>query len=241
MTQVLEMAAPPFGIGLCQMGTLNPALLSGPLAFEPGHVFLHSLVGGFIADPGRGGRCSIRERLDRGRDLNAVELLRSLREEGVHLWCEGDKLRYRAPKGLAPGVVEALGACKAQVLELLQRPPAAGPCFQAWNPQARPRTYPLSFAQQRMWFLRQLEPESCALNVPFGLRISGKLDVTALQGSLNDLVARHEALRTTCAMKDGVPVQMIAPPKEDRVAGGVRSANDYGVRARDRIAETGPG
>jgi hypothetical protein len=51
MTQVLEMAAPLFGIGLCQMGTLNPALLSGPLAFEPGHVFLHSLVGGFFADP----------------------------------------------------------------------------------------------------------------------------------------------------------------------------------------------
>jgi pyochelin synthetase len=51
MTQVLEMAAPSFGIGLCQMGALNPVLLSGPLTFEPGHALLHSLVGGSIADP----------------------------------------------------------------------------------------------------------------------------------------------------------------------------------------------
>lgn len=150
--------------------------------------------------------------------MNAVKLLRSLRDEGVQLWREGDKLRYRAPKGLAPGVVEAVGACKAQILELLQQSPVAGPCFQAWSPQAPPRTYPLSFAQQRMWFLRQLEPESCALNVPCGFRLSGNLDFIALQRSLNDLVARHEAFRTTCALKDGVPVQMIAPPEEVRTA-----------------------
>ncbi len=51
MTQLLEMAAPLHGIGLCQMGAMDAAALSKPLVLEPGHVLLHSLVGGLIADP----------------------------------------------------------------------------------------------------------------------------------------------------------------------------------------------
>ena len=51
MTQLLEMAAPSYGIGLCQMGGLDPVRLRRPLALESGHVLLHSLVGGLIADP----------------------------------------------------------------------------------------------------------------------------------------------------------------------------------------------
>ena len=51
MTQLLEMAAPSYGIGLCQMGGLDPARLRQPLALEPGHVLIHSLVGGLIAEP----------------------------------------------------------------------------------------------------------------------------------------------------------------------------------------------
>ncbi len=54
MTQLLEMAAPSYGIGLCQMGGLDPVRLRRPLALESGHVFLHSLVGGLIADPEEG-------------------------------------------------------------------------------------------------------------------------------------------------------------------------------------------
>ncbi|HET7238576.1 MAG TPA: nitroreductase family protein, partial [Terrimicrobiaceae bacterium] len=54
MTQLLEVGAPAYGIGLCQMGGLDPARLRRPLALESGHVFLHSLVGGLIADPEEG-------------------------------------------------------------------------------------------------------------------------------------------------------------------------------------------
>ncbi|HEY0736592.1 MAG TPA: amino acid adenylation domain-containing protein, partial [Herpetosiphonaceae bacterium] len=61
----------------------------------------------------------------------------------------------------------------------------------------RDQALPLSFAQQRLWFLDQLTPHSAAYNVPLALRLHGALDVAALQSSLNALVARHEALRTT--------------------------------------------
>ena len=150
--------------------------------------------------------------------MNAAELLRSLRAEGVQLWCEGEKLRYRAPKArLAPGLIEALASYKLEIIELLQRPVAAGPCFQAWSPSvSKSRDYPLSFAQQRMWFLRQRDPESCALNVKMGFQLWGPLNQQALQKSLDELVTRHEAFRTTCTVKNGVPLQVVATPDESR-------------------------
>src|SRR6266542_2375549 len=70
---------------------------------------------------------------------------------------------------------------------------------------------PVSFAQQRLWFLEQLEPGSPFYNVPSAVRLSGPLDVPALEQSLNEIVRRHEVLRTTFIMDDGQPVQAIAP------------------------------
>ena len=69
---------------------------------------------------------------------------------------------------------------------------------------------PLSFAQQRLWFLNQLEPESAAYNQPKAIRLRGPLDVRALQNALDQIVARHEVLRTTFVSMDGVPMQVIA-------------------------------
>ncbi|OYD96061.1 condensation protein [Nostoc sp. 'Peltigera membranacea cyanobiont' 213] len=70
---------------------------------------------------------------------------------------------------------------------------------------------PLSFAQQRLWFLHQLDPTSTAYNVSGFLRFTGSLNVTALEHSLNEIVQRHESLRTTFKMIEGQPVQIIAP------------------------------
>ncbi|MCS6287703.1 MAG: amino acid adenylation domain-containing protein [Nitrospira sp.] len=70
---------------------------------------------------------------------------------------------------------------------------------------------PLSFAQERLWMLAQLEPDSVAYNIPIALRVIGALDVAALERSFNEVVRRHEALRTTFQRLDGIPSQVITP------------------------------
>ncbi|ODH00205.1 non-ribosomal peptide synthetase [Nostoc sp. KVJ20] len=68
---------------------------------------------------------------------------------------------------------------------------------------------PLSYAQQRLWFLDQLEPNSASYNIPFGLRLVGTLNVAALQQSLIEIIHRHEALRTNFVTVDGQATQII--------------------------------
>jgi amino acid adenylation domain-containing protein len=82
-------------------------------------------------------------------------------------------------------------------------------------PPILPRTInenlPLSFAQQRLWFLDQLVPDAPIYNIPLAYRVTGQLNVGALEQSLGKIVRRHEALRTTFAAVDGQPIQAIAP------------------------------
>jgi len=73
---------------------------------------------------------------------------------------------------------------------------------------------PLSFAQQRLWFLDQLEPGSPFYNLPDAVRLTGPLNESVLEQSLNEVVRRHEALRTTFQIVDGTPVQVILPAYE---------------------------
>src|SRR6185295_6235461 len=75
------------------------------------------------------------------------------------------------------------------------------------------RRVPLSFAQQRLWFLDQLEPESASYNFSRAVRVKGPLDFQALQQALNSIVARHESLRTNFTSIDDEPVQTIAPTR----------------------------
>ena len=75
----------------------------------------------------------------------------------------------------------------------------------------RDQALPLSAAQQSLWFLEQLSPNSAEYNVPSTHRIDGKLDSDALQRSVDALVARHESLRTTFIAVQGSPIQVIAP------------------------------
>jgi amino acid adenylation domain-containing protein len=73
---------------------------------------------------------------------------------------------------------------------------------------------PLSFAQQRLWFLEQLSPGSAVYNIAEALRLHGTLDTSALERSLQEIVRRHEALRTNFVAVDGQPVQVIKPAVE---------------------------
>lgn len=73
---------------------------------------------------------------------------------------------------------------------------------------------PLSFAQQRLWFLQQMDPESYVYNIPVALRIEGALDVTALEQGISQVIRRHESLRTNFRMLNGQAFQFVNPPLE---------------------------
>ena len=79
-------------------------------------------------------------------------------------------------------------------------------------PVARDRGLPLSYAQERQWFLWQLDPDSAAYHVPSVLRLKGPLDQTALQHSFDRLVARHESLRTLVRQENHGTVQVVGEP-----------------------------
>lgn len=78
-------------------------------------------------------------------------------------------------------------------------------------PVKRNGSLPLSFAQERLWFLEQLVPGNPFYNVPAAMRLDGALDFPALEASLNEIVRRHESLRTTFITVDGLPAQVINP------------------------------
>ena len=75
--------------------------------------------------------------------------------------------------------------------------------------RAESDSLPLSFAQQRLWFLDQLTPGVATYNVPVAVRLTGRLDAAALERALTEVVRRHESLRTRFAEVDGRPVQLI--------------------------------
>ncbi|MFD2168557.1 non-ribosomal peptide synthase/polyketide synthase [Tumebacillus lipolyticus] len=105
------------------------------------------------------------------------------------------------------------GPTVAQLADALDRLRGGAPSLldHPMLPVERDRKLPLSYAQQRLWFLDKLEPGSTAYNSPSALRMQGKIDLAALEDSLQLIVDRHESLRTTFEEIDGHPVQVIAP------------------------------
>jgi amino acid adenylation domain-containing protein len=84
----------------------------------------------------------------------------------------------------------------------------------ALTAQPRPQRIPLSYAQQRMWFLNRLEPGSAAYSIPIVLRLSGKLNLDALRAAIEDVLIRHEVLRTVYPNAEGEPSQVVLPAAE---------------------------
>ncbi|WP_303627721.1 non-ribosomal peptide synthetase, partial [Nocardia otitidiscaviarum] len=80
--------------------------------------------------------------------------------------------------------------------------------------RVRPERVPLSFAQQRMWFVNRYAPESAAYSIPLALRLSGAVRVPALAAAVRDVLGRHEVLRTRYPDVDGVPFQVVVPVEE---------------------------
>jgi amino acid adenylation domain-containing protein len=142
-----------------------------------------------------------------GNSLQATRLVARIRQAfGVELPLERVFDRPTVA-GLAGEVAEALSAAgpagATSAAPPLERRPGSGPA-------------PLSFAQERLWFLEQLEPGDPAYHVPAAIRLGGTLDVRALSGALAAVVARQAALRTRFVVRAGTPFQEVDPPRPGR-------------------------
>ena len=149
--------------------------------------------------------------------MKTIEFVSYLQNLGVKFSIDGEQLRYRSPKEvITPELKQSIIERKADILKLLRKAQKNRQSDGASSIQSisREQVIPLSFAQQRLWFIEKLGLSSNAYNVPLTLNLVGKLDYVALQKSLNEIMARHETLRTTFSEINGTPVQIIQPPFE---------------------------
>ena len=132
--------------------------------------------------------------------MTVIELLALLNQQGITLSVDGGDLRISAPKGsLTDELRGLLVKHKAELIEVLSASTessaeGAGEILPIPRQPDQPEL-PLSFAQERLWFLDQLDPGSALYNIPTAVRLSGALDIGALQAALASLVERHESLR----------------------------------------------
>jgi amino acid adenylation domain-containing protein len=137
------------------------------------------------------------------------DFLADLQNFGIHLWAEGDRLRYRASDGaLTPDLRTELAARKAEILKALNQS----------NPKRiqsvpRDRALPLSLGQQRLWLVNQFDKRSNIYNESLALKIEGQLQFLVLEQVVQEIICRHEILRTTFSVENDLPVQIIHPPQ----------------------------
>lgn len=135
-----------------------------------------------------------------------------LSQLGVILWLDEDRLRYRAPEGiLTPDLLNELKSRKAEIISFLTLVNTTNAKFSKIVPISRTEELPLSYSQQRLWLQSQFEPHSLIGNIPNIYRLTGRLNVAALDRSQNEVVRRHEILRATFPTVDRQPTQVVAP------------------------------
>jgi len=150
--------------------------------------------------------------------VTAEELITRLNCRGISLWSEAGRLRYRAPEGALDDELRAeLKRRKTELLKVvLQRCSAfAIPQLQRLR---RDAPIPLSSAQQSLWFLDRLYPQNTSANEQFALCLRGTLETEHLDRAWNELLERHEILRTRFEAINGEPRQIIEPAKPEAVA-----------------------
>ncbi|WP_414542078.1 amino acid adenylation domain-containing protein [Nostoc sp. CCY0012] len=129
----------------------------------------------------------------------------------IKLRVDGDRLYCNAPQGtLTPELSAELRERKIEILKFLSAANLASNSLTI-KPITRNLNLPLSFAQQRLWFLNQFDLHDPSYNLSFALRLVGTLNLAALKQSFNEIVQRHEILRTTFTVIKEQPVQVVAP------------------------------
>jgi amino acid adenylation domain-containing protein len=146
--------------------------------------------------------------------VTVTVLLEQLRQRDIRVWDDGDRLRVNAPAGaLTPELQHELTARRAELLALLRQQADASQEL-AMRRIDRRSALPLSFAQERMWTLHQIEPASAAYHIVHADRLRGALDVRALQDAWRTVVQRHELLRARVPATDGTPEIVVDQPFE---------------------------
>ena len=144
--------------------------------------------------------------------MTVTDFLSDLRKRDVALWLDGDRLRCSAPpKVLTTELQAELARRKGEIVASLraaQKRPGGPPPL---TPVPRTGAMPLSFGQQRLWFLHQMDPQSTVYTIHDSMWLEA-VDVDLLNRTLTEVVRRHETLRTTFHVIDGEPAQFIAPP-----------------------------
>ncbi len=145
--------------------------------------------------------------------ITVFEFLSLLNSLDIKVWIENDQLRYRAPKGaMTPAIKQELMERKQEILSCLQEVKTENKlAFEPILPVDRDSHLHLSFSQQRLWFLHQLDKQNPFYNGSVQLQITGALNIVALEQSFNEIIRRHEALRTVFPTVDGLAVQKIIP------------------------------
>ncbi|MBB1062175.1 condensation domain-containing protein, partial [Marilutibacter spongiae] len=172
--------------------------------------------------------------------MSVIEVLQACRQHGTRLASRDGKLLLAGTQP-SPALREALARHKAEILAWLEeasgdaRARAPGPASLVDADEQG--AWPLSYAQQRLWFIDQLDGASAQYNIPAAFRLTGALDLPAMQRALERVIERHEVLRTRFELTDGVPAQAVAGttpldiPMHD-LSGMAADARDAEVRRR---------
>src|SRR3990167_1683538 len=138
-------------------------------------------------------------------------LLNVLNEQGVALYLDAGRLKTKsAPGAITAAMAEQIRSHKNALIELLELNQGSKAC-ETIPVADRTGMLPLSFSQQRMWFVEQLNDNSAQNNMPAALRLTGNVRLEVLEQTINTIVERHEILRTRYQVHNGEPVQHIQP------------------------------
>jgi amino acid adenylation domain-containing protein len=145
--------------------------------------------------------------------MQTIEFLAYLRSLDIQVFIEGGKFRCNAPEGIITTELRAeIQARKPEIIAFLAATrDRSRHNFKPLVPISRSQNLPLSFSQQRLWFLDRLMPNHPFYNIPLALNLTVAIDPAALAQTFNEIVRRHEALRTKIAIDSGQPIQVIYP------------------------------